>query len=137
MDGVVKQVRYKVVPRWKPGESGNPAGRPKKTKTLLTILEGELKKHPQIKGKRSDKTWEELLAQAWLFGSLTKPVLLQMLLERVYGKVEDRIDVTTKGESLNDGKHDIAITIIDEAMEILYAAGCDTPALGDNCPAKN
>ncbi len=105
------------------GQSGNPNGRPRKDKTLLTILEAELKNRPSINGKKSEHTWEELLVQAWLRGSLQKPVLLQMLLERVYGKVREELDITTKGEAIGNGHIDIPEQHFADALVILAKSG--------------
>ncbi len=88
----VKQPANKVKAyKWKKGQSGNPKGRPPKDLSLTSLLKDELDKHPEINGKTDPRTWRQLLVQAWLRGAMTKPVLLQMLIERLEGRVAQPI----------------------------------------------
>jgi len=64
---------------WKPGQSGNPAGRPKKGETLTDILNERLDKEAFV-----NKVIE--LAQSG------DRKAIELIWERVEGKVPDKID---------------------------------------------
>ena len=72
---------------FRPGQSGNPGGRPKGrgvTAALRRLLE-------QL---HNGRPLEELLAERWLREALAgKPAYLQMLLERTEGKTPERHEV--------------------------------------------
>ena len=77
--------------QWKQGQSGNPKGRPKKDVSLTSLLKKYLDSIPDVKidnKTNTDKTWRELIVQAWLVGSYKgNATLFKELLERVDGKV--------------------------------------------------
>jgi hypothetical protein len=86
---------YKVGPgrpprehQWKPGQSGNPGGRPKGlsiTAALRTLLEKE----------HNGKTLAEILADRWMKDALEgKFPHLKELLDRTEGRPEERHEVT-------------------------------------------
>jgi Family of unknown function (DUF5681) len=88
---------YKVGPgrpprehQFKPGQSGNPGGRPKGsgvTGALRALLEQA----------HNGKAIQDLLAERWLKEALSgKPVHLQMLLERTEGKITEKHQVKTE-----------------------------------------
>ena len=117
--------------RWKKGESGNPAGRKKNIDTLTALVREELKKVPVLKGKDgklavNTKTWSQLLAEALpaavlraLMNGDVKPYAL--LLERLEGKPQQPIDITSGGQKLG---YDIKVTddIISQGAAIIQAA---------------
>lgn len=75
---------------WKPGQSGNPKGRPKKDVSLTTLLKKYLNDVPNVlvDKKPNTKTWRELLVQAWLVGAYKgNATLFVQLLERLEGKM--------------------------------------------------
>jgi len=75
---------------WKPGQSGNPHGRPKKTVQLLEALKDELAKRPP--GSRTTNT--VLVARALVEKAKKGHMGAQQLLwERVLGKVPDNLTV--------------------------------------------
>ena len=87
---------------WKPGQSGNPKGRPKKDVSLTSLLIKYLNEVPHvlIDKRLNTKTWRELLVQAWLVGAHKgNATLFTQLLERVEGKVAQPI-TGSEGEPL-------------------------------------
>lgn len=81
--------------KWKKGQSGNPSGRPK-VKTLPEYAREYLEEidpetgQPRIVGH----------AQQWVEESIATPALFLSLLDRLYGKVTDKLDVTSGGKSM-------------------------------------
>jgi hypothetical protein len=112
--------------RWKPGQSGNPNGRPKKGLALTELLERELNKAaPDIDGKRhqNKRILARLAIEAVTTGCVTfvkvsksgeQHVVTQQIdprdwmtwakyvIDRIDGPAKQRMDVTTNDESLND-----------------------------------
>jgi hypothetical protein len=94
MDGKKPKEEYLKLGRWKPGQSGNPHGRPKGTvsltKTLRDLLEKEinLNVHP-ITGELNVKlTVREIMILAMMKKALKGDMTaIQTVFERVDGKV--------------------------------------------------
>ena len=81
---------------FKPGQSGNPSGRPKKLPKIDDLLQ-------DILGSEEDSSSE---AHAILKSLVTQAKkgnvkAAEILLDRAYGKAKQSIDHTTKGESFN------------------------------------
>jgi len=113
--------------RFKKGQSGNPAGRPRKGYALTDLLESQLNKTAlDIDGRRRQN--RRILARVAVEAATTGCVTFvkvgpngeahnvtqkidprdwmtwaKYLIDRVDGPAGQRLDVTTKGESLNDG----------------------------------
>ncbi len=114
---VAKQQPIRNPHRWQKGQSGNPAGRKKNIDTLTSLVREELKKVPVLKNKDgkpvvNTKTWSQLLAEALPAAVLkglvrgdVKPYAL--LLERLEGKPQQPIDITSDGKKLG---YDIKVT---------------------------
>lgn len=86
-----KQNRYRGLKPFKPGQSGNPKGRPKKDVSMTSLLKKYLDEIPAVKignNINTTKTWRELIVEAWLVGSYKgNATLFKELLERTDGKV--------------------------------------------------
>lgn len=99
--------------RWKPGESGNPAGMPKGTVHIKTIakrifaemdtwdrLPDNVKKFKEVVGK--DKNYGEALLYAWMAKALSDPRFASIILELTDGKSKAEIDFTDKRKEVLD-----------------------------------
>ena len=74
---------------WKPGQSGNPGGRPKDPGITAIQIEMLDKKCPyDSKGR----TWRDYLAERGLLLAIDKEGALEHLKERLEGKVADKIE---------------------------------------------
>ena len=87
-DGSDKQVES----RWKPGQSGNPAGRQKKEDCLTSLLKIEIEKIcPEDKEGR---TWKQLIVLGTMRLAIQGvPVALKEVWERIDGKVPNPVTV--------------------------------------------
>ena len=109
---------------WQPGESGNPNGRPKKGLALTDLLERELSKTSvDIDGKRHQN--RSILARVAVEAATTGSVTFvkvsptgeaynvtqqldprdwitwaKYIIDRIDGPAQQRVDVTTNGESV-------------------------------------
>lgn len=82
--------------RWKPGQSGNPKGRPKGIKYLSEMLREQLDQVPDtIDGEPNIKTWRDLICDSILRAAVkgNQPAITKELLDRIEGKVKDKNDV--------------------------------------------
>ena len=80
--------------RFKPGQSGNPAGRPKKTKEEEVML-SQLKALTPLALDKMKKMLENDRVAA-----LAKVRIIEIILERTFGKVESAVKVTNTQESV-------------------------------------
>ena len=113
-------------PKWKKGVSGNPAGRPKDGESWAAIIKEVGNMYPAdilaFVGTDNDlgRMLKELpanvqmkyLVTARVFSALMfEPTsgLWSSLMERTDGKVQDKLDLTTKGQSLTQ----IGVRLID------------------------
>ena len=80
-------------PAWKPGQSGNPKGRPPYAKTLTSLLRDEIEKIcPQDREKR---TWYQLIVLATMQLAIKgNPTALKEVWERLDGKVKQDLGLT-------------------------------------------
>lgn len=83
---------------FKKGVSGNPAGRPKGSFSLVGLLKKKLQEHP--KGK--DRTYAEYFVDKVMNATIVKGDVAMMrdIIDRVDGKPKQAIDHTTKGEKI-------------------------------------
>ena len=76
--------------RWKPGQSGNPKGRPKNTVYLSEMLREQLDQVPEtIDGEPNTRTWRDLICDSILRAAVmgSQPAITKELLDRIEGKV--------------------------------------------------
>lgn len=119
-----------VPPRWKKGESGNPKGRPKKialqlkregyslweiNDTIQQMVSLELDDLKEIyqnpKATILEKTIAAALKKGLQKGDLNS---IETLLNRVYGKPKEKMDITTDGEAINKNQYEIKIITSDK-----------------------
>ncbi len=80
--------------RFKPGQSGNPAGRPKKTKDEEALLSKLKALTPLALEKMEAMLNNDHIA------ALAKVRLIEIILERTFGKVEAPVKVTNTQETV-------------------------------------
>ena len=80
--------------RFKPGQSGNPAGRPKKTKEEEVML-SQLKALTPLALEKM-----EMMLKNDHVAALAKVRIIEIILERTFGKVESAVKVTNTQESV-------------------------------------
>ena len=105
-------------PRWKSGESGNPAGRPKSS--ITSILREKLEQIGEDGRSKAEIVADILYEMATSKGSRGQMPALIELLDRIEGKVADKhlnVNVSITPESLQ------------AAQERLLLAQADTKAL--------
>ena len=85
----------KIKPRWKPGQSGNPKGRPKKKYSLVSLLKEALEKLcPADKKKR---TWAEVLTESLLVKAAKGDMTAQKIIwEYIEGKPKQEIEIPSE-----------------------------------------
>lgn len=84
-----------------PGVSGNPAGRPKGSFSLVEMIKNKL----QEQAKDKDKTYAEyfidqLIKKTVVDGDVT---MMRDILNRVDGMPQQKVDMTTQGEKIQSG----------------------------------
>lgn len=83
---------------WKPGQSGNPAGRPKKEMTLVSLIKDELDKVPE--DEKSGKTNVQLIAEALMRKATSgNAEAIKIVLDRVEGKVKQVVGIENEGST--------------------------------------
>jgi hypothetical protein len=76
-------------PAWKPGVSGNPAGRPKKEQTLTDLLT----KYGEKVHKKTQKQYRALLIERmWYFAIKGDMAIAKYIVDRIDGKMREYID---------------------------------------------
>ena len=80
--------------RFKPGKSGNPAGRPKKSREEEALLE-QLKHLTPMALEQMEK-----MLKSERVAALAKVRIIEIILERTFGKVESAVKVTSAQESV-------------------------------------
>src|SRR3990167_11021634 len=86
--------------QFKPGVSGNPAGKPKGAISLVAILKEKLSEVPEGADK---KTYAQLLIQRMMSIALKDGDvgMIKDMIDRIDGKPQGYLDHTTHGEKLN------------------------------------
>ena len=102
-----------IEPRWKKGESGNPAGRPKGSKNRSTIIREMLDMMVQVKDDEGNDVWqsnEYRMVQAILTKAIEKQdvAAFNSIMDNVYGKLKDTVDMHTTEQVNHDFRKLIA-----------------------------
>ena len=110
--------------RFKPGQSGNPAGRPKKTKEEEALLEQLKKLTPLALQKMEQMLSNDRVA------ALAKVRIIEIILERTFGKVENPVKVTNAQESIEQAQAEL------DAIFASYDTGSESGqgSLSDSVP---
>lgn len=87
---------------WKPGQSGNPAGKPKGARHFSTLIKEAITKVAEDTGTSDDKEIVKALVMKAKQGDLKA---VDMVLDRVDGKAEQTINLDAD-VTLNDGLTD-------------------------------
>jgi len=82
--------------RWKPGQSGNPKGRPPKNLSITSLVKEKLEQEGP-EGKTNAELIADAIIELAVSGDLSA---IKELLDRTDGKVIDRTDHTFYGEGL-------------------------------------
>ena len=93
--------------QFKPGQSGNPAGRPDGSKNLSTILRDMLEEEIDVKvddtGRKERRKFSELIIRKLIKrASDGDPRAIKEIFDRIEGRAKQSVDVTTDGKPLND-----------------------------------
>jgi hypothetical protein len=103
---VLNQAGPPVAVRWRPGQSGNPKGRPPKGVALTDLLRAKLDDIDPVTGRNLRELMVEKLSILALAGDLDA---MKVILDRTDGKVPDLHTV--------DGKIHIALSWDDGSSE--------------------
>lgn len=87
----------KVSTSWKPGQSGNPNGRPKKGMSLTELMKDFLDNAPEGKEKLYKEKFIENTYKLAMEGDVPA---LKLIWNYVDGMPQQKIDHTTKGEKI-------------------------------------
>jgi len=118
------QVGYGKPPqhtRFKKGESGNPAGRPKGTKNLTTLFEKELKQRVVVteNGRRRSITKQEAMVKHLVNKAVSgdRP-LMQLLLEEIR-LLEARAASSPSGTNLDEADREVMRQIQERMRRLM------------------
>lgn len=81
---------------WKPGQSGNPHGRPKKDQSLIDYIRGKLNKVRP--GDKKQRTYFQALAEAELEAAIIDPQARKNLFDRLFGRAVEQMNLNQTGE---------------------------------------
>lgn len=114
-----------IQPRWKPGESGNPKGRPKKPVLTMKVegyklaeINDTIQMMCSMTAEELKKIWDNpksTILERTIASALKKSIekgnldSMETLLNRVYGKPKEKVDITTAGEKINEPRVTIEI----------------------------
>jgi len=118
-----KQVKIKGIPhRWKKGVSGNPKGRPCKADCIVSCFKAEGGKL-SLNGKQTN---DELMASVCVeMATRGNLKAMEIYLNFVAAKPaqEQKVDLTTKGETIGNGHIDIPDQVFADALAIVIKSG--------------
>ena len=129
------QVGYGKPPqhtRFKKGESGNPAGRPKGTKNLTTLFEKELKQRVVVteNGRRRSITKQEAMVKHLVNKAVSgdRP-LMQLLLEEIR-LLEARAASSPSGTNLDEADREVMRQIQERMRHLMKGEEADARGNG-------
>lgn len=83
--------------QFKPGESGNPAGKPPGAKNFTTLVREALQEVAKLKqGNPENLTYEQVLAKSVGPRAMGNDRVLKMLWEQLDGKAVQKVDLTAE-----------------------------------------
>lgn len=88
---------------FKPGETGNPNGRPKGRKNFATLFDEAIRRIAESKGIEPDEFEIQLVQQAITKGFNGDRSFYSDTMDRVHGKAPQHFDHTTGGMPINFG----------------------------------
>lgn len=94
------------------GESGNPNGRPKGARSLSTILRAMLEEEIEITvdGKKEKKQFQDVIIRKLIKKANDGDLrAIQEIFNRIEGKPQDKIDLTTMGEKLTHPVQEVIV----------------------------
>lgn len=98
----------------------NPAGKPKGTRHLSTLLmEALLQRAKNKDGGLRDETHADLLIQRVLSDAITKGKGVDLIFDRVEGKPDQAIDLTSNGETVVQNTSEDVMLIAQKVAEQL------------------
>lgn len=99
---IISGGRGKITPRWKPGESGNPAGRPKGSKNFETYFMEAWKEVAEALrlNKDPDRGKVEILKLGFKEMFKGNYQFWRDFTDRLFGKPQESLDITTQGEKI-------------------------------------
>ena len=113
--------------RWKPGQSGNPAGRPKSI-TLSEALRIELAK--VLPNDTHERTFAELIAQQLVKAAATGNILAaKEIADRTEGKPKQAVDMTMNVTDWRELARQNGLSetdVISEAQRLIAESGLDS-----------
>lgn len=106
-------MKGQIKPRWKPGESGNPAGRPKEPPALKATLATVLA--DKVNGQSTLETILRAMVARAVKGDVRAA---QELLDRAFGKSKQSVDISAESKSFNLTFHVMSQETADEINRI-------------------
>lgn len=108
--------------RWKPGQSGNPAGRKRGSINLTTLIRKKLRERdPETKMLWGEILAARLIEQAVAGDSRASATALREIMNRIDGPVTAHVDVTSAGQSIGDYRQLSGLT--DDELRRLAGVG--------------
>ena len=93
---------------FKRGESGNPAGKPKGTLGFVTLFRKAIKKLAEADGVDVDSAEVDIVLKGLNKAKAGDFKFWESLFNRVYGKAQSKVDITSGGDRLDSLLKDIA-----------------------------
>lgn len=98
--------------RWKPGQSGNPKGRPRKERSLTTILDKEGGEKDVTIGDKSYSKKEILAKKLWVLALNGDLAAIKYIFDRIDGRPDLRKEVDMEVSGAED-----IVAILQQAHE--------------------